>query len=373
MHCRVSHFTAFYDLRNAFWSPPLTKIVGQIRVRCMGIARRLLLQHVTDLCLIASGDGVCSSQQALHNFFGTPPGGRFAAELFLDLIEAPVVDWWEKGQEAAAALGHSEGISATLACVEKRLEDVTITGFADDLARKHLLTRGSLSALHLRLARSDRDFDEALSDMGLAQNREKRVVSPAFYGFSSSAQTKRAYAPAKQLQAKVEYSARYLGPLISAWPTNVAEHDARLSQAKARFLSLRRCFKSLPKALALSLYKTAVLGTLFDAQVAMQASRHQLCLFDSVVARHLRALAQGSTTEWTGEGEDQQARRKSNREVFHDAKWHGAELELALQRLKLWQSVLRGADTEIHDQLLFVVFGNLSFETCDHLGPNGEI
>ena len=355
-----------YDMRNAFWSAQPGDLEHAIR-RHGGADAGLLHKHVSDLCLVIDGGGD-EAELILTNVYGAPPGLRIAAELFLSTFNDPVERWWQQTLDLR--------MSADLAWEDLRLNDVSLTAFADDVARRLIFRGPTVAAVVHRVAELDRSFDDCMGAAGYMQNLDKRVLSLMLHGAGSKAAMRAILRSPSTVNAEVAHSTRYLGPMVAANGLNVDEFEARLKSANVRFASLRRVFRRSNWRLASNLFRTAVSSTLMDGQVAAAVTDGQLIRMDRAIGRYARSIAAGSATTWRQEGEH--PIRTSNRALFRKLRWAGAVIELRIARLRLWQRVLadlseEGPRAEAHWQLLGAVFGELAFESFAAFGPHGEI
>ena len=362
----LSSVGLFYDSRNAFWAPPAEEVRGAAQRVLHGLFCELFLQHLDGLTLVLSGDCKSDSEIHLHNTTGTPPGARFSAELFLELFNDCAERWWTNSCDARC--------SATFVWdPQLTIRDVSLTAFADDLARRFLVDAPSVAAAHRAIAKADLAFNNAFHPSGFQQNEKKRVCSPAFVGEGSGKATRAMASAAGRLRCKVEHATRYLGPFLNAHANNVDEHKLRLTACRRTFAMMRKIWRRLPRRMGLPLFRAIAISQLLDGQVCFEQSGQQLADYDSLIARQLRAVWRGKTTEkLDGEGGAIVYRRMSTQAVFAASKWAGAAVELQVLRLQFWQGVL-AAQGDQHAQLLATVFGELAFEPQRQFAADGQL
>ena len=305
--------------------------------------------HITSLTLYIEYE----HESALFLEFtnGIPPGGVFAAFLFMEHFN-PCVEVWLQCTRAYA-------IQATVPALGITVSDVGITGFADDLARQ-VRTSPSVASVHHAIATLDSTLDPALAEGGYKQNVGKRVALVSCSGRGSFKASKEIFRSSRRLGASIKRNARYLGPTINIDGSNVAE-AARLSlQTRARMNMLSNFWRYAPRKICLRVHRAAVLSTLLDAQVAFVPSSTNLNETDSLVALQFRRIWAGAACNVLDTDGDKVYKHLRSKVLFHRAGWSGVRIEMRKARLRMWQRVV--ARPDLHEQLLATFFGKISDE-----------
>lgn len=352
---RRGHVTVFYDLKNAFWCHEIAGEAGlQALVEDLAkdpASAALLGDHLGSMALcVGRGD---DGDVHVRPRSGGAPGGVFVAQLFSNSYN-PCVDACLEATEELSIPARMDWIPEGAV-----FSDVGVTVYADDIARKFLV-RG-MASLHRRTRTADASLDSSIGRAGYTQNHGKKQGVVRLFGAGSFAETKRVYASGAHLGWEPRPQAKYLGALYHLAGSTVGERNARLGAARRQIGMLRKVLDEAPARVSRVAVQCAVAGALLAGWAALVPREGDLRAFDSFMARvarrWLRGRASGKTTNDQGVAKYS---AWSNSQVFRMFGWATADVELASQRMRFWQSVF-SSEFEPSDQLLAAVFGDF----CD--------
>lgn len=103
---------------------------------------------------------------------GVPPGGAYASSLFLEDFNQAVDQYLQQTPDMH--------IAAVLPWNDERIEDASLTKFADDMARK-LVGTGTLPRLRYTIAKQNQALDASINPRGYTQNLHKQERSKVFW------------------------------------------------------------------------------------------------------------------------------------------------------------------------------------------------
>ena len=157
---RVSHCLSLLDVSNAFPSPTR----ASLRMAVSNVARphdAALLQQRHDqtyMCIPARDADLCVQPGS-----GALQGDTVACSLFLEVYHPPLDKWLRETQQPELLVVDP---------VSGRLVDISVSSYADDVARCSVSE--SSEELYLHLSYSNEVLDKELLEIGLQQNTEKQ-------------------------------------------------------------------------------------------------------------------------------------------------------------------------------------------------------
>ena len=205
----------------------------------------------------------------------------FSSDLFLDFFNPVVNRWCTSTQEYF--------IPATCASLGINLDDVSLTGFADDLARAFIVDRSwDTEDIVILLRHTDVELDLALSPSNFMQNHDKRVCM--FKACGKGAYRKQREFYRLPLDTKCSHFARYLGPDIHVDGSAHLEVSNRASAANRIFGAMAGFWGRGPKKFARMLHRGSAIAVLVSAASALHMSSAQYRRWDTTVAKQVRRM-----------------------------------------------------------------------------------
>ena len=352
----------FYDLRNAFWSPPENCVVDAVRAVLPDLFFQVLRSHILELLLFIEIDG--ESEVFVHPTFGVPPGGPVSSDIFLEVFN-PLVNCWGE------AAGDDFAIPAECASLGLAVPDVSLTGYADDLARLVDVSGLPLQCIEAKVDLLDSALSLAILPANFTQNGGKLVRHGYFTG-KGAKKIQRGFYQCFSLPGVCSRLARYLGPVLAPDGVFTPELECRFRAASVVHQKLGLYWRHGSRRLARIVFKGAVVSTLLSGVVAQVPSARNLANIDLYTARFARKLfaKKAAGLQLFDDGSFSYD-PVANSEVFKMVGWSGAAVEIRLQRLRFWQRVAMAP--QYHALLLCAVFGRLPFEEAGFFDDDGRV
>lgn len=238
----------------------------------------------------------------------------------------------------------------------KTSRSCSVTSLVDDVAAKFVANTSE--QLSDRSAQFAACLDMHFGTTGVEQNLDKRVHSGIFHGMGSRQGMKEQYCES----GGAGRDARYLGPWLRYDGSFVGERARRVAAARGAWRAFSKFFTSgAILRLRVLAFRCVVVMTLFPGVLSFVLSPADEAVFDSFIAARGRTLLKGKACEREeGEGETRY-RALSSREVMRTLGIAPTAIELAVQRLRWFQSVLM--EPAHHEMYLTAMFGQFAFET----------
>ena len=157
-------------------------------------------------------------------------------------------------------------------------------------------------------------------------------------------------------------AARYLGPVLSQMFSYYDERVRRIAAAKRAWIALRRFWQRCDdKAIVLMVFASSVYSVTVSAAVAFVPAAADIAAMQGFLLRCLRRLMKGGASMMHVDEQGNMAKRqRPNSVVWLWAKWAPLKDEMAMARLRFWQSIL--AQPKQHELLLSTFFGQFDIE-----------
>ena len=247
--------------------------------------------------------------------------------------------------------------------------NLAMSSYADDVSRKSVqesvpdavVTTAAVSVL----------LDEALHEIGVAQNDGKQEHVPFFAGRSANASYRHVFRDSGML-GKVKKSARYLGAVHDHIGAIACEIEKRLAAAARGWHAFGR-FWSTPgvsRRAVLIVFTAMVHAPLLSGLEVCRLDTTSLSRLNRCVLKYGRKLMRGKACEKQvlDDGSVKHV-AKPNTAVWDFLQLVPADRELRVRRLKWYQTLAK--DPIKHSVLLAALFGKLQFEHADTISSGG--
>ena len=249
--------------------------------------------------------------------------------------------------------------------------DASMGTFMDDIFKTLLIPntmRTPAAVVRASLA-NDLYLDQALAARGYAQNRKKQDVVPALRSRQLTRQTTESLLASG---CHAGYQLKHLGAWFNAVNSNASELKARIQAINRGWMMVKGFWYSRsPRRTKRLMFISLVSGAALSGTAAFCWTEGECRTLCSSLARKLRSLMGGTATV------TDHARTMTTRDVYRYWQLVPFALEATIQRLRMWQSVLRNPAN--HEHFLSVFFGTMKWEldaeyACPPaLTPSGEI
>ena len=363
---RVSHFTAFYDLANAFACASHQRTLAPFlastqlpSAECAHLRQRLQMAQMVLPC--ADGALHCSIGS------GTLPGDTIAGPWFLAAYHPRLDSYLQSSKRLAVTASSPElqrGLANILAgnlAVERSESvdppsvpmqmDVSLSSYADDVART--MRADSALCLHNAASLSSTLLSRALAP-DFAQNEAKQEVLPFFAGQGANSHLRNAFTLPRIVPGSVQRHARYLGPYLAFDGQLHDERGRRVQAARTAYYALGKFWaKCRVKRWRLTVFKSMVVGAAYSGLVAFPVQAPDVRTLDKELLKFGRKVLQGTACEKSVD----KYKALSNDHVWRLLRSAPTAVELSVQRLQWWQRIV--ARPEEHLALLFTFFGHI--------------
>ena len=353
---------SFHDVANAF--PSLSQ--ESINQALLQGARRqdlsLLQQRQGRACMhIEASDG----DLHVRPHSGNLQGDTYAGEQFLDVYHK-CLDCWQ----SACLQSFGDGLVMADPISEGNV-DVAMSSYADDVARTVLAP--SPADMLQTISRSNVLLDQALSIVTLAQHVDKQEHLPFFAGEGTDANMRRVYTN-HFLPGKVVRAARYLGPLLHFGGRFNAEVANRVQAADRSWAAMGKFWSHnrLAKKPLIELFTALVYNTLLSGLEACCLNKTQLQRLDRKVLSWGRKLMRGEAcVKLVSADGTKEFHALPSSKVWQYLGLVPSSIELAIRRLRFWQSVAR--NVEAHSTVLATVFGTFNWGQARPIDESGRL
>ena len=366
----ISYVQDSFDATNAFASIYKGMLCAYFTGQCDGYFERDLLLQRTNQARMAleCSDGVLH----LDIGSGTLPGDSFSCEAFQCLYHLACDGFLaEDAQPINVQLpwlrrAYSDDPSARQDLMQWSVAPINIgfSGYADDLSKIRVVQS---SAQLLRSAQvQSRVLSWHLGNVGVQCNDSKRASMVHFAG-KHAQRNLRAIHTMDSSHGFVHVS-RYLGPILQSNGGMYHEQENRCRRAKQAYGALGTFWRS-----PFMRWKSIVFGGMFDGTLisgltAFFVPKSVLRKLDSTQATFLRKVMCGQACD---KDRGPHPVSLSNDQVLRKCQLHSASTQLAMQRLKWWQCIVR--HPERHIQLLGAFFGVASWERRNSYDEDGRV
>lgn len=335
--------TVMYDMQNAFWCTKQASMRDAVRRVARPIDVPFFDQRIASYRMQTRSAG---DEAWVRVGAGAPPGDSFAAQIFSEVYNPCLDAFIEQTQEDAVPIN-----LWWLDEQPAQFSDVTLTSYADDIARKFVCT--GAGTFHYKLVVHADALDRAVGAENYSQNRTNREALAKFVGAGATRNSRRVYREdPHRYGCRLRVFARYLDTLLRYNHTNSDERALRAARARSAWAMYAKFWFAGPRRFAVLVFKGLVLNTLWSGWAALVPTSADLKLFDALLHKWGRALMRGAASS-----EVEGARHYKGHMVVHRfLRVASSEVELRIRRLRMWQTILR--DIDRYDALLALYFGN---------------
>ena len=343
---RIGYATLFFDVKNAFPSLGHIALEGFFSHCKDGDCQLFEVFLENHISVVECLDGAL----VLALKRGVPPGASTATQLFNR-------GYWKATEKYVGQVGSATRLLLTSSVVTQQPINTASTCFVDDLAT--CVPLPGFRGAKAKIQQCTSALDEALRDIGVVQNSDKREALLLFLG-QGSRQAMRQLT--WESQALFKQQARYLGPHLQ-WRGLVSpEVTRRVSAARSAWWAYRRFwFARCDFDFKILVFRAVVASTLCSGLVALVLSDAHYHRLDVALFAYLRKLLAGKACAKEGEA-SQGVRYKalSNARVTQLSMVCSSRVELCVQRLGMLQSCFR--QPQQHQLYLTALLGSYEFE-----------
>ena len=356
-HHRISHALSLYDIANAFPSPTRQALSRVTRNVAQPSDLDLLQQrHSYAYMSITARDGAVCLQPGS----GGLQGDAVACEQFLEVYH-PILDrWWgETQQEELVVADPVSGVAV----------DVSLTGYADDVAR--CTVAETSEEMHMLLTNANDVLEQELQTAGMQQNIDKQEHVVFFAGRYTREYNLHVYRDG-MLPGRTKTAARYLGSLQHFKGNNSMEIEARQAAASQGYYAMGKFWATVTlRRPANVVFQAMVRGAALSGLEALVLTDTECARLDSTILRFARKLLRGAACHKTHTDGGVLYRAVPDSDVCRLLRIVPSKLELTIRRLQYWQAVARRPDS--HSAVLAAVFGTMRYDARDTLCADGSI
>eukprot|EP00929_Paragymnodinium_shiwhaense_P021066 TRINITY_DN13845_c0_g1_i1.p1 TRINITY_DN13845_c0_g1~~TRINITY_DN13845_c0_g1_i1.p1 ORF type:complete len:1628 (-),score=116.54 TRINITY_DN13845_c0_g1_i1:570-5453(-) len=348
---KIPHYTEMYDVSNAFPSVSHKSVIELVSNCRLEEEAALFVCHIVGACFLLD---IENEKVMFEPGTGIFAGASVATVLFGG-VYWPCLEAWR--------LSTSDKMLYAKFPLSNELVDCSMTSFVDDVARKQTLkSNDARQALDHAKAVQD-SLDSFVTDVGVAQNKEKSVRMVALFGPGSHDQERRLYHFQGELRSdQISREARYLGPHINLAGNACAEVDRRLSAAQRAWGTMSRFwFVERSKKIRRIVFIGLCQSTLLSGLTAFVLSQNQIKKIDRWLVHKLRRMMLDKATvkNFASNG-DVLHTSLSNSAVLKHWRIPPTWLELSVQRLRLFQAVCQ--EPSNHKLFLTCMFSRFPFQ-----------
>ena len=353
---RVSHCLSLLDVSNAFPSPTR----ASLRMAVSNVARphdAALLQQRHDqtyMCIPARDADLCVQPGS-----GALQGDTVACSLFLEVYHPPLDKWLRETQQPELLVVDP---------VSGRLVDISVSSYADDVARCSVSE--SSEELYLHLSYSNEVLDKELLEIGLQQNTEKQEHVVFFAGSGSQSFLVDVYKDGL-LPGRACVNAKYLGGWRHFKGSNDFEIRARRRAAEVGFYSMGKFWTRNSGRAAHVVFSAMVRNAALSGLECLVLTDSEYRQLDATICKFSRKVLRGDACRKTQSATGKVFHAISDTDVYKLMRLVPSHLELCIRRLQYWQSVAR--EPHLHKLVLAAVFGKMVFDTHDTVLADGSL
>ena len=353
---RVSHCLSLLDVSNAFPSPTR----ASLRMAVSNVARphdAALLQQRHDqtyMCIPARDADLCVQPGS-----GALQGDTVACSLFLEVYHPPLDKWLRETQQPELLVVDP---------VSGRLVDISVSSYADDVARCSVSE--SSEELYLHLSYSNEVLDKELLEIGLQQNTEKQEHVVFFAGSGSQSFLVDVYKDGL-LPGRACVNAKYLGGWRHFKGSNDFEIRARRRAAEVGFYSMGKFWSRNSGRAALVVFSAMVRNAALSGLECLVLTDPEYRQLDATICKFSRKVLRGDACRKTQSATGKVFHAISDTDVYKLMRLVPSHLELCIRQLQYWQSVAR--EPHLHKLVLAAVFGKMVFDTHDTVLADGSL
>ena len=349
----ISHFSEWYDASNAFPSTSHSAIIDVVSDAKSECDATFFILHVVAAMFNLTAQGVTQLFAAGSGIFA---GGSIARQMF-GAVYTKCVDTWSnitaEGDKMLNAVSPLTG----------KVINCSITTFVDDIGKK-------------RTVNADHIVDEAnfvrstlrneVQSAGIDLNVDKSVIQVSLFGTGAMTRQRHIFNSGKVGQVRVTPEARYLGPYLNTNGTASQEVPRRIrATAIAWYTLIRFWYERIDLPFKLLVFRSVVVGTMLSGMVSFALSRSAYARLQSPIAKYARKLLRGRACVKVVNSQGVRTfQALSNVDVLKECGIAPIHVELAVQRLTMYQNIARDCDK--HDLYITCMFGHFPFERLEH-------
>ena len=357
--------SVLYDVKNAFPSPSHDSLDQAVRRVCRPADVNLLcLRHRAAFILLR--DPFQHVFAMVQIGCGNLQGDRVAPSQFLSVYH-PAIDMWNaqcNRLEQGTQLEAPDLISGLQV-------DTSLSTFADDVARTHMLPR--IADFTPTVRSLDASLDASLGPLCMGQNHDKKELLVRLMGSGAQVAMQRIYHGRIRFRGRCQRVCKYLGSLLHHSGATTPEISKRIAVAKRNWSILHKFWhaKGVAAPHRRLVFHAMVVSPLYSCLETLQTHKGDNSRLERVLAALGRKFLQGRACVKPDQDVRGHHRSWTNPAVFAAIRVLPPLWERRVRRLLWWQSIVQHPRDNV--SLLATLFGQYAWEAGPTIGFDGRV